>query len=103
VPSDGPPRLVRRFGAEAGALAQLIAADPELAQPVAEGLPVLAAEFAWGVLAEGALTVDDLLERRTRLSLVPPDADAARGCAEAVLARYRSDTGAATAALVADR
>jgi glycerol-3-phosphate dehydrogenase len=31
---------------------------------------VLGVELRWGVVAEGALLAEDLLERRTRLSLV---------------------------------
>jgi glycerol-3-phosphate dehydrogenase len=39
----------------------------------------------YGALAEGALTADDLLARRTRLSLVDGDAEAARPMAEHAL------------------
>jgi glycerol-3-phosphate dehydrogenase len=46
---------------------------------VAEGVPVLGVELAFGVEAEGALDVADLLERRTRLSLVPADLAAGSG------------------------
>jgi glycerol-3-phosphate dehydrogenase len=92
-----PARLVRRYGAEAPEVAGLAAADPILASPVAVGVPVLGVELAWGVLAEGALTVEDLLERRTRLSLVPEEAEAARPVAERVLERY----GTASRAVIA--
>jgi glycerol-3-phosphate dehydrogenase len=81
VPTGVPERLVRRYGSEA---ARVAAAGP--LEPVAPGLPVLAAELAWGVTAEGALTVDDLLARRTRLALVAADAEAARPAAERALA-----------------
>jgi glycerol-3-phosphate dehydrogenase len=83
-----PGRLVRRYGAEAPAVAALALADPGLADPVGGGVPVLGVEFAWGVLAEGAMNVEDLLERRTRLSLVPADAEAARATAERIFERY---------------
>jgi glycerol-3-phosphate dehydrogenase len=56
-----------------------------LLEPVAEGLPVLGVELLFGVLAEGATCIDDLLARRTRLSLVPAHARAAVPAAEAVL------------------
>jgi glycerol-3-phosphate dehydrogenase len=36
------------------------------------------------VLAEGALDVDDVMERRTRLSLVPADAARARAAVAAL-------------------
>jgi len=86
VPGGLPPRLVRRYGSEAGEVAELARRDPRLLLPVAPGVPVLGVELVWGVVAEGALTVDDLLERRTRLSLVDTWAGAARPAAEAALA-----------------
>jgi glycerol-3-phosphate dehydrogenase len=86
VPADVPPRLVRRYGSEAGDVAALADGDPRLLEPVAPGLPVLGVELAWGVVAEGALTAEDLLERRTRLSLVDRWHDAARPAAETALA-----------------
>ena len=58
--------------------------------PVAEGIPVLEAELAWGVLAEGALSTEDLLERRTRLSLVDAWHEASRPAAEAALLSTRA-------------
>ncbi|GAB2689871.1 glycerol-3-phosphate dehydrogenase/oxidase [Thalassiella azotivora] len=82
-----PRRLVRRYGAEAVTVAALADRDPALLEPVVDGSPVLAVELLFGVLAEGALTVEDLLARRTRLSLVPRDADAARDAASELLAR----------------
>jgi glycerol-3-phosphate dehydrogenase len=83
-----PARLIRRYGTEAAAVHRLAEADPSLALPVADGVPVLGAELAWGVVAEGALTVEDLLERRTRLSFVPEEAEQARPAAERILERY---------------
>jgi glycerol-3-phosphate dehydrogenase len=85
-----PARLIRRYGAEAPVVAALAVEDPELSLPVAGAGGVLGVEFAWGVLAEGALDVEDLLERRTRLGLVPADAEAARPAAERIFARYAS-------------
>ncbi len=85
VPSGVPERLVRRYGAESGDVAALAARDPRLLEPVAPGVPVLGVELAWGVHAEGALTPEDLLERRTRLSLVDAWHEAARPAADAVL------------------
>jgi glycerol-3-phosphate dehydrogenase len=96
APADVPPRLVRRYGAEAGEVAALAGGDPRLLEPVAPGVPVLGVELLWGVVAEGALTAQDLLERRTRLSLVDAWGEAARPAAEAVLA---SATAAASASV----
>lgn len=72
------PRLRRRFGTEAAAVAALAESDPALAEPVAAGVAVLGVEVFWALAHEGALTCDDVLARRTRLSLVPADAAAAR-------------------------
>jgi glycerol-3-phosphate dehydrogenase len=83
---DAPPRLVRRFGTEA----PLVLADAvdrtglpadQLATPVHPGVPVTRAELLWGVTHEGALDVDDLLERRTRVGMVSDDRAAAEDAA----------------------
>ncbi len=81
-----PARLSRRYGAEAADVAALAERDPRLLEPVAPGVPVLGVELAWGVCAEGALTAADLLERRTRLSLVDAWHDASRPAAAAAMA-----------------
>ncbi|XVQ16243.1 glycerol-3-phosphate dehydrogenase/oxidase [Spirillospora sp. CA-255316] len=86
---DAPARLVRRYGAEAPSLAALtgVGGDGEGGlEPVAPGLPVLRAELDWAVRHEGALDVDDLLDRRTRIGLVAEDRAAAVPAAEAALA-----------------
>ncbi len=67
-----PSSLVGRFGAEAASV--LASASCERAgEPVADGIDVLRAEFAYAVTHEGALTVDDILDRRTRIGLVAAD------------------------------
>ena len=76
-PSDLPPRLVRRFGAEAPEIAALADGRPELLEPVAADVPVLGVELLAAVEREGALTLDDVLDRRTRLGLVPAWREAA--------------------------
>ncbi len=77
---DAPPRLVRRYGAEAPFAARL----PD-GPPAARG--VTAQELHWGVVVEGALTIDDLLDRRTRLGLVAPDREASEDAAAAAFER----------------
>jgi len=84
------PRLVRRYGSEAPDVAALAVEDPRLLEPVAPGVPVLGVELLWGLLAEGALGADDLLERRTRLSLVDTWAAAARPAVESVVAEVHA-------------
>jgi glycerol-3-phosphate dehydrogenase len=44
-----------------------------LAVPVADGSPVTAAEVVWAVRHEGAMDADDVLDRRTRIGVVPAD------------------------------
>jgi glycerol-3-phosphate dehydrogenase len=75
---DAPDRLVSRYGTEAGRVAALAEMDDELAATVADGSPVTSAEVVWAVRHEGALDVDDVLDRRTRVGLVPADRAAAR-------------------------
>jgi glycerol-3-phosphate dehydrogenase len=72
------PRLVRRFGTDAGlvlATAREVTglADTELLEPVAPHVPVTLAELVFGVTHEGAVDVADLLDRRTRVGLVAAD------------------------------
>jgi glycerol-3-phosphate dehydrogenase len=66
-----PAGLVARYGTEAVELAALLRARPDLAAPVAPGSGHVVAELLWGLAHEGATGVDDLLDRRTRLGLVP--------------------------------
>ncbi len=47
--------------------------DDELLAPIADPVPTTLAELLFGVTHEGALDVDDLLDRRTRVGLVPAD------------------------------
>lgn len=66
----GADRLVARFGAEAGVVATLAHGDARLLEPI-PGTPVLPVEVAWARLAEGAVTADDVLDRRLRVDHVP--------------------------------
>ncbi len=81
-----PTRLVRRYGVEAADVWALAGQDPALAEPVADGVPTLGVELAWELSAEGALDADDLLDRRTRVGLVPAWREAALPAAERLLA-----------------
>jgi len=64
-------RLIRRYGTEVHTIADYIEVNPSLAEPVAAGY--LKAEIRHSVIAEGALHLDDVLARRTRLSIETPD------------------------------
>ncbi|MEU0495803.1 glycerol-3-phosphate dehydrogenase/oxidase [Mycobacterium sp. NPDC006124] len=72
-PSMGlPPSLVARYGAEApNVMAQATCDRPGAA--VADGIDVTRAEFEYARTHEGALSVDDVLDRRTRIGLVAAD------------------------------
>ena len=59
--------LTRLFGSEAPAVARLALADPALKQPIIEGHPALRAELIHAVRREMAVTLCDLLIRRTHL------------------------------------
>jgi glycerol-3-phosphate dehydrogenase len=85
VPAGIPARLVRRYGAEAAEIAALADGRPELLEPVAPGVPALGVEFLAAAEREGALTVADALDVRTRLGLVPAWRAAALPAAEALL------------------
>jgi glycerol-3-phosphate dehydrogenase len=64
--------LVARYGAEAPSV--IAAATCDLpTDPVADGIDVIRAEFEYAVTHEGALSVDDIVDRRTRIGLVPAD------------------------------
>jgi glycerol-3-phosphate dehydrogenase len=74
---EAPRRLVGKYGIEAPRVAALGDVDPELARPLFPGCAITAAEVVWAVRHEGALDADDVLHRRTRLGLVPEDAERA--------------------------
>jgi glycerol-3-phosphate dehydrogenase len=89
---EAPARLVRRYGTEAPALLahgrSLGCDDTTLLAPVVDGLATTTAELLWGVGHEGALDVGDLLDRRTRIGLVPADRVLAEPAAEQSLALH---------------
>jgi glycerol-3-phosphate dehydrogenase len=86
---EAPKRLIRRYGTEAPAVAALASADPALAEPLAEGLDVTGTELVWALRHELAMSVDDLLDRRTRLGLVPTQRAAAVPAAERIIADHQ--------------
>ncbi|OXY87765.1 glycerol-3-phosphate dehydrogenase/oxidase [Streptomyces diastatochromogenes] len=86
-----PRRLVRRYGTEAPAVHALTERDPALAEPVLPGYPVTRAELVWAAGHEGALDAADLLDRRTRIGVVPEDRAEALAIAQEVLAQATAD------------
>lgn len=88
---EEPARLVRRYGTDAALVltsAREVSGlgDGELLAPLAAHLPVTLAELLFGVTHEGAADVADLLDRRTRVGLVPADRALAVPAAERALA-----------------
>ncbi len=76
--------LLGRYGTLAEEVLNLTRADAGLGRPLAEGHPYLRAEVAYAVTHEGALHVEDVLMRRTRLFI--ESADAGTGAAADVSA-----------------
>jgi glycerol-3-phosphate dehydrogenase len=69
----------------------LIAFDPELGRPLVDGHRYLRAEVVYAVRHEMAVTVSDVLERRTRLHIV--DRPAGLEAAPVVAALMAPDLG----------
>ena len=89
-------RLLRRHGDRVGDVLALARADAELARPL-DGAPgYLAAEVVHAVRAEGALHLDDVLTRRTRVSIQTAHrgVDSAPQVAALMAARARLGRGA---------
>ncbi|KUI47031.1 glycerol-3-phosphate dehydrogenase [Mycobacterium sp. GA-1199] len=84
-PAEMPGSLVARFGAEAPNVIAAAACERPT-EPVAEGIDVIRAEFEYAVSHEGALTVDDIVDRRTRIGLVEADRERVVAAAEEMLA-----------------
>ncbi|MDA2890329.1 glycerol-3-phosphate dehydrogenase/oxidase [Mycolicibacterium sp. BiH015] len=90
--TDLPGSLVARFGAEApNVIARASCERPT--DHVADGIDVTRAEFEYAVTHEGALTVDDILDRRTRIGLVAEDRARAEDTATEILAETASRAG----------
>jgi glycerol-3-phosphate dehydrogenase len=85
-PADLPSSLVARYGAEAPNVIAAAGCDRPT-EPVADGIDVTRAEFEYAVTHEGALSVDDIVDRRTRIGLVEADRARAVGVAEELLTR----------------
>jgi glycerol-3-phosphate dehydrogenase len=86
-------RLVRRYGTEAASVVGLAAHDPALLEPFCEALPYIGAELVFAARAELAITLPDLLCRRTRAHLLDARAtcDAAEHAARIVAAELGWD------------
>jgi glycerol-3-phosphate dehydrogenase len=65
--------LLERYGSAIDQVLALVADDLSLAEPVTRGLDYLRAEIVHAVTYEGARRLEDVLDRRTRLSIETPD------------------------------
>jgi glycerol-3-phosphate dehydrogenase len=69
--------LLRRYGSQCEVLVEMCRADPDLRDQVHPERPYIAAEVAYAVRYELARDVEDVLARRTRLTLETSDGGAA--------------------------
>jgi glycerol-3-phosphate dehydrogenase len=69
LPEPTSRHLAHKFGTDAVHVLQLANEDDELASPLVDGAPPIQAEVVYAVRHEMALTVDDILARRTGLEL----------------------------------
>lgn len=96
-------RLGDRYGTLRDEIDALVAADPSLAEPLVPGLPYERAEAVYAARSEMAVTLVDVLTRRTRCHLL--DREATVAAAPAVAALLAAELGwdeATTAAQVAE-
>ena len=66
--------LLNRYGSLISELLEIISRDKKMAEPLYQGLPYLKAEIVYAVTHEGAMSVDDVISRRTRLAFEAPQA-----------------------------
>jgi glycerol-3-phosphate dehydrogenase len=69
LPEDAVERLLHRHGDRIGDVLELAREHPALGRPLTGAPGYLAAEVVHAVTAEGALHLDDVLTRRTRISI----------------------------------
>ena len=66
--------LLNRYGSMISEVLELIASDKKLAKPLSPTLPYLKAEIVYAASHEGAMSVDVVISRRTRLAFEAPHA-----------------------------
>lgn len=75
-PNGVSEHLWSRYGTEAPQVQASCDGRPELAWPLVPGLPYLAAEAIWAVRSEMARSLDDVMSRRTRATILDRRASA---------------------------
>jgi glycerol-3-phosphate dehydrogenase len=73
LPLSTVEHLLGRYGTLTGELLDLMTEQPALREPLAGAPEYLRAEAYYAVSSEGALHLDDVLTRRTRISIEVPD------------------------------
>ncbi|MFE4456341.1 glycerol-3-phosphate dehydrogenase [Nocardia tengchongensis] len=73
LPEQTVTHLLGRYGSLTEEIFDLIAADPALGEPIPGAEDYVGAEAVYAATHEGALHLDDLLTRRTRISIEVPD------------------------------
>ena len=97
-PSPGLDRLHQRHGTCADEVLLLAQAEPELAAPLAGAGGYTTAEAVHAVTHQGALDLDDILSRRTRVAIETPDRGRAAAAAIAPVVAPRLGWSEARAA-----
>lgn len=82
VPREAVEHLISRYGSLVSEVLGTIERAPSLSAPLGGGSGYLRAEVVYAVSHEGALHLDDVLSRRTRLAIERPDR--AMSCANEV-------------------
>lgn len=87
--------LLNRYGSCVGELLELVAADPDLGEPIPGAQDYLKVEAVYAVSHEGALHLGDVLSRRMRISMEERDngATAARHVADLIAPILGWDAG----------
>ena len=91
LPPDVVAHLAGRYGGHALAVAAMVRERPELGERLVPGLPYLKAEAVYAVRYEMALTLEDVLSRRTRALLL--DVAATAGAAGSVAELVGAELG----------
>ncbi|WP_304440402.1 glycerol-3-phosphate dehydrogenase C-terminal domain-containing protein, partial [Frankia sp. EI5c] len=73
LPVDRVEHLLRRYGTLVEEVLELVAARPELGEPLPGAPEYLTAEAVYAASHEGALHLEDVLTRRTRISIETAD------------------------------
>jgi glycerol-3-phosphate dehydrogenase len=91
LPAETADHLRRGYGANAGAVASLVAERPELGEAMVSGLPNLKAEVVYAARHEMARHLSDVLARRTHV--VQLDREQGRAVADEVARLLGAELG----------